>query len=152
MKELENIKEAFDTLLSNFDEAGIKDNTYKYMPNIKPEFEFEFEFERMDLPQFIQEMFTRIQQTKVRMYWLAQNEGMDSQLVYEKLTVFFNWLKNAETVAKPEHADVIQKAFDTIHSWQTYLADNYPINTSQRIFADSIFTGDDQNPEYKGKN
>ena len=28
MKELQNIKEAFDTLLSNFDEAGIKDNTY----------------------------------------------------------------------------------------------------------------------------
>ena len=28
MKELQNIKEAFDALLSSFDEAGIKDNTY----------------------------------------------------------------------------------------------------------------------------
>lgn len=28
MKELQNIKEMFDTLLSAFDEAGIKDNTY----------------------------------------------------------------------------------------------------------------------------
>lgn len=28
MKELENIKELFDTLLSNFDQAGIKNNTY----------------------------------------------------------------------------------------------------------------------------
>ena len=28
MKELQNIKEAFDALLSAFDEAGIKDNTY----------------------------------------------------------------------------------------------------------------------------
>lgn len=145
MKELENIKELFDTLLSNFDQAGIKDNSYDYMPNIKPE----FEFERMDLPQFIEQMFTRIKQTKVRMYWLAENPGMDLQLEYEKLTVFFNWLKNAETVAKPEHADVIQNAFDRIHSWQTYLADNYSVNTTKRIFADSIFTGDDQNPEYK---
>ena len=28
MKELQNIKEAFDALLSSFDAAGIKDNTY----------------------------------------------------------------------------------------------------------------------------
>lgn len=133
---------------------------------MKPEFEFERQSESIehakkavakfyssgviwqDLPEFIKEMFTRIKQTKVDLYWLAENPGMDSQLVYEKLTVFFNWLKDAETVAPPEHADVIQNAFDTIQSWQTYLADKYPVDTSKRKFAVSIFTRDDKNPEY----
>jgi hypothetical protein len=134
--------------------------------NMKPDFDFERQndkYERAsatiaefissgvllhDLPEYIEGVFKRIEQTRPGINWLADNPGMVQQLVFEKLTVFSQWLKGAESIAPAEHTDAIRTAFDTIRTWQTYLANTYQVDTSRRYFADSILKGDDRHPEY----
>jgi hypothetical protein len=99
------------------------------------------------LPEYIEETFTKIENTVPGILWTLKNPNMEAQYVFEKLIVFGNQLKNLKQFAKNQkHHDLIDKALIQVDEWQKYVIDIDEVNQSKRYFADDILHGSDKNP------
>jgi hypothetical protein len=99
------------------------------------------------LPEYIQETFTKIENTIPGTNWAAKNPNMEAQYVFEKLIVFGNQLKNLKQFAKnPKHHELIDKALIQVDEWKKDVIDIDEVNQSKRYFADDILHGSDKNP------